>query len=183
MYLNLKTLYSHLKGAHAKIHFFGLGFIQVKVGERDRYHFYSRELTALVPPEEIHDHRYEFMSTVLKGIFSQEIYSVTPDPKSKYELRYVSCEPDVVAPTERTKVLPELLSKTHFNRGSQYTLMPSAFHRVIPCTDNTITLLQRETKTKKFARVVSSTKEEVCPFSKVIPDDELWAMVQKIIDE
>lgn len=181
--LNLKTLFDHLKANHKKIHFFGLGFIQVKVDDKERYHFYHPDLTAFVPPEEIHDHRYDFISTILKGVLSQEIYTVTPRADGEYQLRYVSCDKDHKAPTEKQFVLPELLSTTSFNRGSQYSLSEKALHKVLPVSSSTITLLQRGTKVKPFARVVSSSKEEVCPFSKDMPEPELWEWIKRIIDD
>lgn len=181
--LNLKTLYDHLKTNSTKIHFFGLGFIQVKVTDKERYHFYHPELTAFVPPEEIHDHRSDFTSTILKGVLSQEIYSITPQTISEFELRHVSCDANHKAPIDRQFVMPELIATTHFNRGSQYKLSEKTMHKVLPVADSTITLLQRGTKKKPFANVVSSAKEEICPFSKDLPEVELWEWVKRIIDD
>lgn len=184
MIIDPKNLYEYLKSNVQKIHFFGLGFIQVKMNDKERYHFYSPELTAFVPPEEIHDHRYGFMSTVLKGSLSQDIYGFEVSPReTDYELRYVSCDPEYKAPTEKCFVNPELLSRVHLNRGSQYTLSEKSFHKVLPIACNTITYLQRENKIKPFARVISSAKEEVCPFSKDLPEEELWTWVKRIIEE
>lgn len=183
MILDYKALYDQLRAKATKIHFFGLGFIQVKLNEQERYHFYNPELAAFVPPEEIHDHRYDFISTVMKGVLSQEIYSFTEKSDGDHVLRYVSCDPGHEAPKDKTFVVPELLTKVHSNRGSQYTLSEKALHKVLPVACNTITYLQRGSKIKPFARVISSVKEEVCPFSKNLPEEELWTWVKRIIEE
>lgn len=180
---DLRNLYEHLKTKATKIHFFGLGFIQVKINDSERYHFYSPGLAAFVPPEEIHDHRYDFISSVVKGCLSQEIYTFSPKEKSDYVLRYVSCDPNYTAPTERQYVIPELLSTVHSNCGSQYKLSEKAMHKVLPVASSTITYLQRGSKVKPFARVISSASKEVCPFSKDLPEAELWEWVKKIIED
>lgn len=180
---DLRKLYDHLKTKATKIHFFGLGFIQVKLNDNERYHFYNPELNAFVPPEEIHDHRYDFTSSIVKGNLSQEVYTFSTKEKSDHILRYVSCDPDYKAPTERQYVVPELLSTIHSNRGSQYKLSDKAMHKVLPVASSTITYLQRSAKVKPFARVISSASEEVCPFSKDLPESELWEWVKKIIED
>lgn len=180
---DLSKLYDYLKQDATKIHFFGLGFIQVKVGKKERYHFYNPELAAFVPPEEVHDHRYAFTSSILKGVLSQEFYSIASDAKGDHVMRYVSCDPEKPAPDKRENVKLTLQNRTHSNRGSQYLISENAFHKVLPVASNTITWLQREKITKEFARAVSPVKEEVCPFSKDLPEDELWAWVKRIIEE
>lgn len=62
-YLNI----DYLKKNHTKIHGFGLGFIQIKLGEVFRLHIYTKEIALTTQDEEIHNHRYDFKSTVLKG--------------------------------------------------------------------------------------------------------------------
>lgn len=181
----LENLYDYLKTNATKIHFFGLGFIQVKLRKDERYHFYSPELAAITPPEEVHDHRYGFVSTVIKGALEQEFYAVEPDPESQWgwQMRRVSCDPERPAPAEVEVVrLAQTLKNVQLERSS-YNIAHNTLHKVLPVKSNTITYLHRGPKMADFARVVSKAKEQVCPFSKSMSEDECWAHVKKIIEE
>ncbi len=58
------------------IHYFGLGFIQLKINFETRMHFYSPELPQITSNEDVHNHRYDFESCVLKGELEQELFHV-----------------------------------------------------------------------------------------------------------
>ena len=48
--------------------YFGLGFIQCKINQHERVHIYHPDLMPIVNiEEEIHNHRYDFESTILMG--------------------------------------------------------------------------------------------------------------------
>ena len=64
-----------LKKNAESIHYFGLGFIQVKINFPNRIHFYTTQLDKTVQEEEIHNHRYNFKSQILKGRFTQTIFT------------------------------------------------------------------------------------------------------------
>ena len=77
-----------------KIHFFGLGFIQVKVSDSTRYHFYHKDLPAFT--DHPHNHRYNFTSTCLKGRLKHNLYEVKGyvsgiDKPKSHILRYDAC--------------------------------------------------------------------------------------------
>ena len=179
----IENLYDYLKQHATKIHFFGLGFIQVKLRKNERYHFYSPELAAITPPEEVHDHRYGFTSTVIKGVLEQELYAVEADPEAiwGWQMRQVSCDPEKPTPTTSEPVRLIRILKSEQVERSSYQIEHGAFHKVLPAKVNTITYLIRGPKIKEFARVVSKGKEEVCPFSKQMSEDECWVHVKKII--
>jgi len=179
--IDLKTLQER----HTKIHFFGLGFIQVKVSDKERFHFYHPELSAFVPPEEIHNHRYDFTSRVLKGCFEHEIYSVVDRSTAGIrngKAREVSCDPNEPAPEAEIDVLATKLTTVRLKAGSNYDLHSDTFHRVLPATEPTITHLTRGEKKTAFATVVSTAEERVCPFSRNLEETELWDWVKKIVE-
>src|SRR6187402_3246657 len=65
-----------LKDNHISLEFFGLGFLQLKIDKNNRIHFYTRELPSIIGEEDVHNHRYDFNSCVLKGNLTQEIFDV-----------------------------------------------------------------------------------------------------------
>jgi hypothetical protein len=65
----------HLRATGARPHWFGLGFIQLKLTNNERMHFWHPDLQPIVPEEEIHDHRYDFESFVIKGELRHQIYT------------------------------------------------------------------------------------------------------------
>lgn len=172
----------YLKSKCKMIHFFGLGFIQVKVSHTQRYHFYSSELPGFVDQESVHNHRYDFTSTILGGKLKQEIFSVTPgEADAEFVMKEESCRSNVKAPdTETPCRVYKLFEDTHV-KGSTYTIDKDTFHKIVPVTDSAVTFLTRGPIKKEFATVVSPAGAEfVCPFSKQIPEEELWRLVSDI---
>lgn len=172
----------YLKAKCKMIHFFGLGFIQIKVSNSQRYHFYSSELPGFVDQESVHNHRYDFTSTILGGKLKQEIFSVVPgDVCAEFLMKEESCRSDVKAPdTEVPCSLSKLFEDTHV-KGSTYTIDKDTFHKVTPITDSAVTFLTRGPVKKEFATVVSPKGAKfVCPFSMNIPEDDLWRLVSDI---
>lgn len=104
---NLPTV-EFLKDNCEKIHYFGLGFVQLKMkNPKIRYHFYNKELSRLTPTEEIHNHRYAFESRILAGELDQIIYNVIkcgPD-QATHTLRPVSCDPKKPVPKSADKAI------------------------------------------------------------------------------
>lgn len=162
--------------------FFGLGFIQVKINKVLRYHFYHPELISIMPDEEIHNHRYDFTSSVLKGALNQTFYSVTPSDKEVWVQRSVSCDPDKPAPTDELNVDVIELSSFCIREGSKYTIKKDTYHKVNPVAEPTITLVQRHFPIEKeYAQVVSrKSSDVVCPFSPKMDEHELFEWIDKI---
>jgi len=73
-------------------HYFGLGFIQIKLTPDLRVHFWHPELTATVAEEELHDHRYDFRSHVVHGSTTHQVFEFLRDEKGDHEVVEVSCQ-------------------------------------------------------------------------------------------
>lgn len=160
------------------IHYFGLGFIQIKLGERYRMHFYTHKLPAIIGNEEIHNHRYDFTSHILYGTFSQKLYQITSD--TTHTVEDESCTEGIMSDTRPDACGIRPLSDETYVSGSHYTLSHETFHTVH--SSDAITLLDRKPYAKKFAQVIRPMNTpKTCPFSKKIPEDELWNIVEHLL--
>jgi len=167
------------------IHYFGLGFIQVKLDLPDmrdgehRLHFYTADLPSITGDEEVHNHRRSFTSNVIRGSFAQKFYSV--ERGSTHWLEQESCKAGVEAPAERREVGLEETSRHHYKQGSCYWVHHSQFHRVW-ATGPAVTHLHLSRPLKEYAEVVREVgAEKVCPFSKTVKEDQLWEIVKRML--
>ncbi len=176
---------TELKKRCTKIHYFGLGFIQIKLGDRHRLHVYTEALPPIVESDEIHDHRYNFYSTVLHGSFHQEIFKKVKG--GEYTEEYENCmETKVEEPNENSTTMEKYnvikIGEQWFSKGSSYYIDSNCFHRV--SSEEAITLLSRSDYTKDRARVLrKNTGNKVCPFSKKISEEELWSIVEAMLNK
>ena len=76
-----------------RLYFFGLGFIHVKLNESERVHFYTNAFQKTTLAEEVHNHRYDFESIILKGTFVQEIFSFHLNDQGNSWLTKETCNP------------------------------------------------------------------------------------------
>jgi hypothetical protein len=178
-YLDINNLKSNFR----MIHYFGLGFIQLKLDHHNRIHFYTSKLPAIVPDEDIHNHRYDFHSKVLMGSLSQEIYQVIEcdgDYSGNYVREKESCNADVKCDEPGVPCEVKLLSTQTFSEGSHYWVDHGTFHKVH--STHCVTMLTRSDYKKDLADVVRPAGEaKVCPFSKKIEPEELWAIVEEML--
>src|SRR6185437_9028781 len=123
------------------VHYFGLGFIQLKLNKEYRLHFYTPELPPIVPEEDVHNHRYDFTSMVLKGIFAQEVYEVLSN-ENTHIMEEESCNPDVKCESAGIPCGVKLASRQTYYPGSKYWIDHDIFHRVVN-EGECITLLRR----------------------------------------
>lgn len=162
------------------IHYFGLGFIQIKLGDRYRIHFYTETLPAIISDEEIHNHRYDFTSHILHGTFTQKTYQVIPG--GTHTIEDESCTEGIMSGTQPDACGIRLLTSETYTAGSHYTISHETFHTVQ--TTDAVTLLDRKPYAKSFAQVIRpATTAKTCPFSKKIPEAELWSIVEKILEQ
>jgi hypothetical protein len=158
-------------------HWFGLGFIQLKLTENTRIHFWLPWLKGK-EREEIHNHRYNFVSRVLAGSLHKEIYAVTPNDFGGHELFTTTCAPGKEG--EVTSYVPVSCSKiAEFDvvAPSTYFFGHDQFHTT-EGTDFAITYLEREPKVKSDAMVVKVAGAlTTCPFASPLPVDELWGHI------
>jgi hypothetical protein len=161
--------------------YFGLGFIQLKVDQTHRYHFYHNSLEPIVPDDEIHDHRYSFKSHILQGTFIQLLYNFVPDLNGTHEIQSVDCQGPSDQTFEKSHGNLTLINRSTYNTGSSYWINADVLHTVI-ATNNAITLLERAAVTKQYARVARPIgAETVCPFSAPIGADRCWELIQDML--
>lgn len=166
-----------LKANSQRIYFFGLGFIQVKINEEWRLHFYHPEIPAFV--ESPHNHRYDFTSTILKGSFTNTLYSVREGKSHVISLE--SCNENILSPKEVKHALLEKTSQTTYYPGQSYFMSHSSFHEALG--SKCITLLQRSEYKKEFAEVALRVGEQkTCPFKEKLPEEKLWLLIKEMLE-
>lgn len=169
----------YLRVNHQMIHYFGLGFIQLKLTDQERLHFYTHKLPAIVAEEDIHNHRYTFTSRILAGELTQELFELWEEGYG-YLMEDESCR-EGATPGHPAEVAVHPVYTGVYGPGSSYTIKPNTFHR-ISAKDNTITHLTRGPHVKEYAQVIRlRDSEKVCPFSKKVSEAELWEIVDGML--
>lgn len=173
----------HLKQNYQMIHFFGLGFVQLKIDNNLRYHFYHPELTSIVQEEEVHNHRYNFISTILAGSLINTTYDFNINPEGKYIIEKESCNIDEKIENSPFDIIGvDLIEEmtTTYNKGDTYTCLKSDYHKVN--TDFAITRLYRGSIDSKYANIIRKKGAiKICPFSKQLSIEDCWDIVKDSI--
>lgn len=170
----------YLKTNCQRLYFFGLGFIQVKLNDSERVHFYTGAFQKTTMAEEVHNHRYDFESTIIKGTIIQELYSYNLNDKGDSWITKETCNPDTKKEFERLRCSIKLLQRQTFKAGSSYWTDHDTLHRV-ESTD-AITYLKRGPYMKEEADVVYPVDmTTTCPFSVKAPDEDLWEVIRSMI--
>lgn len=165
-----------LKKNALEIHAFGLGFIQIKLSPHHRLHIYCPEVKITTTDEEVHDHRYSFLSHVLKGKLEHSSYALVEG--ETHLLTYESCKKDIKIETPLTLTGLKLLESFTLSQGSSYFLHKDTLHQVK--AEHTVTFLIRETPSKDLARVIfKKEKQPTCPFSSDLDKELLWKIVER----
>lgn len=102
-------------------------------GSRARLHYWPKNDW---PFESIHDHRFNFCATVIKGHYVHEEY-------------------DVIENEDNNKVEIELTRKTIVNTGDAYFFKAGTFHRVLPSDEETISFLVRSGQQLPYSKVIN----------------------------
>jgi len=173
---------NYLKSLGVKPAWFGLGFIQLKLNETQRMHFWHPHLMQNVPDEEIHDHRYDFTSHILKGSMTHEVWEFIEGKSGPFDLMEVSCKPGVEAdPTALAVGDIKLVSSYSMVEGSHYNIHKDLFHRIK--ASSAITFLTRGAVLKENARIARDRKNPyVCAFSVVMNEEDLWRYIDECIN-
>jgi hypothetical protein len=166
-------------------HWFGLGFIQLKLTPDTRIHFWLPWLKGK-EREEIHNHRYNFTSRILAGSLHKEIYEVFNRGKMgayDWELFTTTCAPGKEGEvTKTTPVDCEKIAEFDLGAGSTYFFRHDQFHTT-EGTDFAITYLERENKVKSDAMVVKRAGvPTTCPFANPIDAVELWDHIHAALE-
>jgi len=165
-----------LRSNHARIYYFGLGFIQLKLNEEYRLHFYTPELPAFT--DDVHNHRYHFFSKILSGYITNNLYEVVPG--DSHIMNNESCNADIKAPKLERPCSVILMSSKTYYAGDLYYMPEDKFHTVQ--ATECITLLKRSEYTKEYAQVITPVgRPSICPFSKKIPEDDLWDIIREML--
>lgn len=171
----------HLRSFEVDPAYFGLGFIQLKIKRNGRVHFYHDELPVLA--EEPHNHRYGFISYIMQGHFDQTLYEFTEDPAGDFYMDFEDCNPELAegpAPRQIIGSVKELFH-SEYQAGDYYRIEADTLHTVAG-RDNAITYLVRDEPFKDYAGVVRGIGDDkVCPFSKPIPVDQCWEMIEDML--
>jgi len=178
---NPRITFDFLRNCGRKPQWFGLGFIQMKLNDVERIHFWHPDLSADTPEEELHDHRYEFTSTIIRGSLTHETWEFVSDPDGDHVMVQVACEPGVeVPPMPLGRGCIRRSGAYTMQAGSNYTFAPDDFHRVR--SSRAVTLLRRGPKVKDYARVIKPVGQPtVCPFSRTISEHELWEYIADLM--
>ena len=175
----MKEVYQLLEGV--KPQFFGLGFVQCKINEKERIHFYHPSLVPTVNiVEEIHNHRYDFVSKILKGTLNNKMYHFLPGKQTHYK-QSESCN-ETVKIEDNPKELGyiSLFSYEIHQGGQTYSLHNSNFHTIE--TSLCVTHLRRTPYKKEFANAIRPLQAvEVCPFSKKMSEADCWDSIKECL--
>ena len=183
-----------------KIHYFGLGFIQIKMNARERYHFYSMNLkNHSMGWEEFHTHRYNFHSLVIKGQLVQDIVRIIDNCDGGYMLEQESCSVEEIPVEHKLPVstcdVRELMLLSMV-AGSSYNINRNVFHRVrfyedtitkvtkIPDGYSTEKNVLSEIYHDKYAWVArKKLAQKECPFKagENFTENQLWEIVEKML--
>lgn len=176
-YLDLSTLKT--LGTPA---YFGLGFIQLKINDAQRIHFWVPDWPTIPGADnELHDHRYTLTSTILKGEIHNQIFAPQSCATPTHELIEVSCKPNASEqPTVIDRVTPMFLTSFVSKVGDTYTLSTDAFH-MAHTVGPTVTFVERGHVIKEMARVMRPCNSAfVCPFSIQYSAQQCWEKIEEI---
>lgn len=176
----------YLKSLNKSPAWFGLGFIQLKLNDYERLHFYHPDMHSEMNNEEVHDHRYSFLSTVLKGELRNEIYYFEPETNGQYIKEQVSCDSNnpIIDSDLIYGNLFHLFTSTTI-QDNVYAIEKNTLHRVstISYPDTVITLVTREYPySKQYANIVRNKNfPRKCPFETKLEDRLLWRLIEECI--
>lgn len=162
-------------------HWFGLGFIQLKLTNDTRIHFWHPDLLADTPEEELHDHRYRFHSHILLGEITHEEWFIENAPDGDHEIVQVSCKPgDSKDPVPVARGFLRQGSTYHMKAGTSYEFAETGFHRIR--ATKAVTYLERGPVTKDLANVIREVNApSVCPFERKIAANKLWDYIADLL--
>ena len=165
-----------LKDNHTKIHYFGLGFIQIKINDEYRVHVYCADKCPSTT-ETPHDHRYDFESTILHGQLIEHTWK-----EGAVGFDFIMTDTDCREGTQPTinKEVRMTFDKIHVHKkGTTYKRLNTTMHSVIG--HECITLLKRGPIVREKALVTTKKgKEKVCPFATKYTEEQCWAIVEYV---
>ena len=168
----------YLKENATDIYYFGLGFIQVKIGDNIRYNFYHPKLTpCFVHNETVHTHAYDFKSEILKGCLNENLYAIEPTIKST---RYF-CRIDCCGGHEKLfKARTVIRHSKKYNQGQSYTRFSDELHRVF-VSQPTITKVTKGDRHGHAFGFIPDDQQDCTPFVSNMSVLHCWDIVEEIL--
>jgi hypothetical protein len=164
----------YLKKNNHKIHYFGLGFIQIKI-ENQNYHFYTNRWNNV--KDGIHTHKYNFNSEILAGTLMQNFYKEVDG--NAYNKTLCDCQQGTEMEFVKSVGL-ESIFEGKLVAGSSYFLHRDTIHSVE--SDYCITRVSKGIVLNDTAIIYKpmDMRENVCPFMEV-DELELWDEVDRML--
>lgn len=179
--MNIKQLYD----LNINPQYFGLGFIQLKINDSERYHFYNPNLLPIVNiEEEVHNHRYNFSSEVIGGEIINKIYHFEAQENGNFIKENETCNAGIkLTENEKNKQIGflklDLVDIVH--AGKKYDMSYNVFHTIE--TKYCITKLTRSDYLQPYAQVIRPINSMVtCPFSKPLSTQDCWTIIKETLD-
>jgi|SRR5271157_1335893 len=179
----IKELRAKAKKYGSEPYWFGLGFIQLKLSDTERMHFWLPEIPH-PEREEIHNHRYDFTSIVLAGELRHDVYHLDAKTgpmfgKTEWEIFETNCAPNKEGTVETVSgCIVSPIGQFNLTAGSTYAFPHESFHTT-EGTKFAITHLTRVLpKPLEYASVIKKRGvETVCPFKEKIETHVCWRYV------
>jgi len=165
----------------------GLGMIRLHLRDVG-YNFYSERTEPF--NHTIHDHRYSFTSSVLKGVLRNRLYDYQEvDYETDYRLTYKTMFGKIDYDTHGVVIHEnvELRETCTFETraGQQYHLDRSAFHSAEAVTDKVITCMTRPSDLPWEAMstfIVNKRKPYEGVYSRPKTENECWEIIEYTIN-
>lgn len=173
----------------------GLGFLQVKLGAGQRLHVWHPDLPRrrCFEHSQIHDHRFGFRSTVLRGMQVNDTFAVFESEENLDDedlYRAYLHEGERGASGNRPWVPREILwvggvSRELVDEGETYHVIPKVFHSTTPGGDGRVATLMTKvsegnTGARSLCRV--GVEPDVDFDRKQMADDDMWAIVRDVLN-
>ena len=171
--------YDILKSTGSIPHWFGLGFVQLKLNYKQRIHFWHPDFRPIV--DDVHNHRYSFTSQIIAGEMIHETWSYEPCNSGKTECLAVSCQPGQMEEQHRISIgTATMHGRYTLTKGSKYFMTTKEFHRTF--AKRAVTILCRGEIECDNALVLRNIGQpSVCPFSKDKSETECWEIIKELL--
>lgn len=180
-YLHAWNDIEKLRKAHTVVQYFGLGFVQVKLSPTERIHYYHPNLSASIPEESAHNHRYGFVSNILKGQLIQTMFRESNG--DEFQKTQETCMVNEETTLEEI-ALTGLVKTSEYclSAGSKYFIDDEQIHKV-RAEGKTVTHIHRPQKAlKELADVYTPvSKDLLCPFASTLSAEELWDIIEDTV--
>ena len=158
--------------------YFGLGFIQLRMDDTRRFHFWHPDISVTHYDNEWHDHRYNFSSQVIVGSITNEVAFCEETPEGNLEVWEVCCEGNGAEYKTNANVHYQTRFTTH--EGNAYFIHMNSLHKVN--AEKTMTLQHRYSREYKLkARVVSEKYASPNPFTASLPEPRIWEIIRDVV--